>query len=82
MLNTNTLISPLGLIPPGHEQYDAARAAWNLNVDQRPACVCVATEVEHVQAAIAYARENGLRVAAQTTGHLSQTLPRSSGRCC
>jgi FAD/FMN-containing dehydrogenase len=37
--------------------------------------VCVATRVEHVQAAVAYARANGLRIAAQTTGHLSQTLP-------
>jgi hypothetical protein len=75
MLNTDTLIPTLPLIEPGHDEYDAARAAWNLAVDQRPAAICIATQVEDVQAAIAYARANGLKVAAQTTGHLSQTLP-------
>ena len=66
---------PLRLITPDHPDYDVARSAWNLAVDQRPAAVCVATSVEEVQAAIAHARAHGLRVAAQTTGHLSQTLP-------
>jgi FAD/FMN-containing dehydrogenase len=89
MLKPDTLISHAGadyasgssascapvLIHPGQEAYDASRAAWNLAVDQHPACICVATEVEHVQAALAYARAHGLTVAAQTTGHLSQTLP-------
>ena len=63
------------LIHPGSDAYDAARQAWNLDVDQRPACVCIARRVEDVQAAVAYARDNGLTVAAQSTGHLSQTLP-------
>jgi hypothetical protein len=63
------------LIWPGDDEYDSARAAWNLHVDQRPACICVAAQVEHVQAAVGYTRANGLRLAAQTTGHLSQTLP-------
>jgi FAD binding domain len=75
MLNTDTLIPTLPLIEPGHDEYDAARAAWNLAVDQRPAAICVATEVEHVQAAIAHARVNRLKIAAQTTGHLSHPLP-------
>ncbi len=66
--------SPASFIHPGDQGYDAARAAWNLAVDQRPACVCIATEVAHVQAAVTYARVNGLRISAQTTGHLSQTL--------
>lgn len=63
------------LIEPGSEHYDAAREAWNLDVDQRPACISVATEVAHVQAAVHYARAHGLTLAPQTTGHLSQTLP-------
>ena len=67
--------SPATFIHPGDEGYDAARAAFNLATDQRPACICVATEVAHVQAAMTYAREHGLTVASQTTGHLSQTLP-------
>ena len=63
------------LIWPESAEFDVVRQAWNLHSEQRPACVCVATRVEHVQAAVAFARANGLRVAAQTTGHLSQTLP-------
>lgn len=68
-----TLLPPLVL--PGSPSYDRARQSWNLAVDQRPAAVCTATRVEHVQAAIAYAREHGWRIAPQTTGHLSETLP-------
>ncbi len=80
MLNLDPVITPdasasLPLLHPGEDGYDAARAAWNLAVDQRPAAVCIATEVAHVQGAVAYARDHGLRIAAQTTGHLSQTLP-------
>jgi len=76
MLNTDTLTSSgVALIWPDDEQYDTARAAFNLLSDQRPACICLATEVEHIQDAIAYAREHSLTLATQTTGHLSQTLP-------
>src|SRR6201995_705984 len=63
------------LIGPDSEAYDTARQAWNLDVDQRPACVGLARSVEDVQAAVAYARDHGLTVATQSTGHLSQTLP-------
>ena len=60
---------------PDAPGYDAARQAWNLAADQRPAAVCVARSVADVQFAVAYAREHGLRVAPQTTGHLAQVLP-------
>src|SRR5215469_10784663 len=63
------------LVLPASPQYDTTRRAWNLHADQHPAAICVAARVEHVQAAIAYARGHGLKVAAQTTGHLAQTLP-------
>ncbi len=63
------------LVFPDSPLYDTARRAWNLHADQRPAAICFATSVEHVQAAVAYARAHGLRVAAQTTGHLGQALP-------
>jgi FAD/FMN-containing dehydrogenase len=69
------LAAPPAVIGPGSEDYDAARRAWNLHVDQRPAGVCIARRVQDVQAAVAYARERGLTVAAQSTGHLSDTLP-------
>ena len=60
---------------PEDDGYDKARTAWNLTADQHPAAVWVARSVGQVQAALAYARENGLRVATQTTGHLGQALP-------
>ncbi len=63
------------LILPDSDAYDAARQAWNLDVDQRPAAVCIARSIEDAQAGLAYARAEGLTVATQTTGHLSQTLP-------
>ena len=66
---------PLPLVLPDSPHYDTARRAWNLRADQRPAAVCVATCVEHVQAAVRSARDHGLRIAAQTTGQLAQTLP-------
>jgi FAD/FMN-containing dehydrogenase len=74
----HNLTPPAPMAPvvlPDSPHYDTARRAWNLHANQRPAAVCVATRVEHVQAAIAYARTHGLRIAAQTTGHLAQTLP-------
>jgi FAD/FMN-containing dehydrogenase len=63
------------LIHPGSAGYDSARLAFNLAADQRPACVCIAHSVEDVQAAVVYAREHGLTIAAQATGHLGQALP-------
>lgn len=72
-----TTTSPAPRAPvvlPDSPHYDTARRAWNLHADQRPAAVCVATCVEQVQAAVGYARAHGLRVAAQTTGHLAQAL--------
>jgi FAD binding domain len=72
MLDTNTLTHTLHW--PGSDSYEIESRAFNLHVDQRPACVCVATRVEHIQGAIAFARAQGLRVTPQTTGHLSQTL--------
>ncbi len=63
------------LIWPDSDEYDSARQAWNLHADQRPACVCVARTVQDVQAAVAYARDAGLAVAPQSTGHLGQALP-------
>jgi FAD/FMN-containing dehydrogenase len=49
--------------------WDEARRAWNLAVDQHPAAVAVPESADHVVAAINFAREHGLRVAAQGTGH-------------
>jgi hypothetical protein len=46
-----------------------ARQAWNLAADQRPFAVAFVESSEDVSKVIGFARENGLRVAAQGTGH-------------
>jgi FAD binding domain/Berberine and berberine like len=61
-------------VAPGDERWDAARQAWNLAVDQRPAVVVTARSVADVQAAVIYARDRGLRVAPQSTGHNAAAL--------
>ena len=57
------------LILPGDQDYDQARQAWNLAVDQRPAAVILPESAADVAAAVGYAAHRGLRVAAQGTGH-------------
>ena len=59
---------------PGDEDWDTARLAWNLAVDQRPAAVVQAESVEDVKAAVDFAREYGLQVAPQGTGHGASAL--------
>jgi UDP-N-acetylenolpyruvoylglucosamine reductase len=54
---------------PADAGYDEARRPWNLSVDQRPAVVAFARTDEDVKHVIGFAREHGLRVAAQATGH-------------
>lgn len=60
---------------PDDADWDRARTPWNVAVDQRPAVVAEATDVADVQAAIAFARANGLRVAPQGTGHGAAAMP-------
>jgi FAD/FMN-containing dehydrogenase len=54
---------------PGDESWDTARQAWNLAVDQRPVAVAEVETVADVVAVVDFARERGLRVAPQGTGH-------------
>ncbi len=49
--------------------WDDARKAWNLAADQRPAAIAVPRSAADVIAAVSFARQHGLRVAAQGTGH-------------
>jgi FAD/FMN-containing dehydrogenase len=49
--------------------WDDARQAWDLAVDQRPAAVAVPGSAQDVVEAVRFARDRGLRVAAQGTGH-------------
>jgi hypothetical protein len=54
---------------PGDYDWDAARAAWNLTADQRPAAVAIPETAQELAAVVVTAREDGLRVAPQSTGH-------------
>jgi hypothetical protein len=54
---------------PGDPRYDAARKAWNLNIDQRPAIIVLAKNAPDISEAVRFARQQGLKVAVQSTGH-------------
>jgi hypothetical protein len=54
---------------PDDSRFDDARQAWNLAADLRPAVVALPTSVDDVVAAVTYARERGLQVVVQGTGH-------------
>jgi len=62
------------VVVPGDDDWDDARQAWNLAVDQRPAAVAFPESPEDVIAIVAFARERGLRVAPQGTGHNANPL--------
>jgi hypothetical protein len=57
------------VVLPGDDEWETARLAWNLAVDQRPAAVVLPETAEDVVAVVNFAREHGLRVAPQGTGH-------------
>jgi FAD/FMN-containing dehydrogenase len=50
------------------------RAAWNLAADQRPLAVAFVESADDVSNVVAFARENGMRVAPQGTGHGAMAL--------
>ena len=54
---------------PGDGAYDAARAAWNLNAEHRPALVVLAENAEDIRCAVEFARTAGLGVGVLATGH-------------
>ena len=57
------------VVAPGDTEWDEARLAWNLTVDQRPAAVVLAESAADVAATVAFARATSLRIAPQGTGH-------------
>ena len=59
---------------PEHANWDEARLAWNLAVDQQPAAVVFPELAEDVIAAVELARAFELRVTAQGTGHNAAPL--------
>jgi hypothetical protein len=62
------------VVTPEDPGWDAARQAWNLVADQHPALVVLAESPDDVVASVRFARDGGLRVAPQSTGHGATTL--------
>jgi len=62
------------ILMPGDPGWDDARRAWNLAVDQRPAAVAEPRSAQDVADVVRFARQHGLRVAAQGTGHNAAPL--------
>jgi hypothetical protein len=60
------------VVEPGDLGWDAARRAFNLAVDQRPALVALPLDDRDVVAAVREARARGLRVVAQGHGHRAE----------
>jgi len=60
--------SKLEILEPGDASWDAARRAFDLAVDQRPALIAVPCDDDGVMTAVRHARELGLRVVPQCGG--------------
>jgi FAD/FMN-containing dehydrogenase len=75
MPSTDTIATELrsrmegAVVKAGDTDWDVARRAFNLVIDQRPAAVALPSSAADVAQVVRYARENGLRVAPQLTGH-------------
>ncbi len=54
--------------------WDDARQAWNLAADQRPFAVALVESADDISRVVGFARDNGLKVAAQGTGHGAAAL--------
>jgi FAD/FMN-containing dehydrogenase len=57
------------VVVPGDPDWDAARQAFDLLVDLQPEAVAFPIDESDVVALVDYARERGLRIAPQATGH-------------
>ena len=62
------------ILAPGDPSWDAARRAFDLAVDQRPALIAVPADERGVVAAVRHAREQGLRVVPQCGGRGAAAL--------
>jgi len=62
------------VVSAGDDGWDEARQAWNLAVDQRPVAVAIPESAADVVEVVAFARDAGLRVAPQGTGHGAAAL--------
>jgi hypothetical protein len=54
---------------PSDPDWDEARAAWNLAADLHPSAVAFVESADDVSQVVRFAKERGLRVSPQSTGH-------------
>jgi FAD/FMN-containing dehydrogenase len=57
------------VLTPDDPGYEETRRGWNLSIDQHPALIVVAEYAQDVVATVRFAREAGLGVGIQSTGH-------------
>ena len=57
------------VLSPQDTHYDQTRRGWNFAVDQSPALILIAANAQDVQAAVRFARAEGMGVGVQLTGH-------------
>jgi FAD/FMN-containing dehydrogenase len=62
------------LIEPGQAGWDAGTQAFNLAFVQEPALVAIPADEQDVIAVVDFAREHGMQVAPQRTGHNAEPL--------
>ena len=62
------------VVTPVDPDWDEARRAWNLAADQQPTAVVYAESAADVVAVVEHARDHGLFVTTQGTGHFANTL--------
>jgi FAD/FMN-containing dehydrogenase len=62
------------IVLPHDPSWDEARLAWNRAADQQPAAVALPESARDVAAIVRWARDRGLRVAPQGTGHNATPL--------
>ena len=67
------------VVDPRHADYETARRLWNGMIDRRPALIAYCTTVADVQAALAFARSEGLPVAVRGGGHNAAGLASIEG---
>ena len=65
---------PSSVMLPDDPAWEEARQVWNALVDQQPAAIAKPTSVAEVVEAVTWAREQGLRVAPQSTGHAASAI--------
>ena len=57
------------VLAPGDHGWDAARQAFNTDIDQQPAAIAMPADAADVASALRFAARQGLQVAPQRTGH-------------